>query len=288
MAPFHNLLLCALLQPALSATVLAPQAFKTAKSALIKTLREEYGSMFAPFRTEFYDVEVSFKDPMIAIAGVEAYRSNVDLLAGRNPLGSFLFKDASIQLHDVIEDPNDPLKLTTRWTLQLCMKVIPWQPYARFTGVSQYQLNERCLVVSQQDYWDSINLNGGRYDRRSPLDALADFAAQLSVASGPETLPYALLRRGGRYDVRRYASAPPQRLVAAEGAGKRTPSTVVVAALPSGASEAAAGEAASAARGLAERDGLVTEPGYWRASGAGRRDEVWVALKDDARRVWPK
>lgn len=269
-----------------STAVLSPPAFATAKSALIATLREEYGTMFAPMRKEFYVGDVSFKDPMISISGINAYQSNVDLLGGRNPLGAFLFKDASIELHDVVEDPNDQFKLTTRWTLQLCMKVLPWQPYARFTGVSQYQLNERCLVVAQQDYWDSINLSDGSYRTRSPLEALADFAAQLSVAAGPKTLPYTLLRRGARYDVRRYSGTPPQRLVAAGGAAGLPPSTVVVAALPSGASASAANEAAAAARRLSESDGLTTESGYWRAYGSA--DEVWIALKNEARSLWPK
>jgi hypothetical protein len=274
------------------AAVSSPSAFVGAKRALISTLREEYGSMFAPMRTEFYTPDVSFKDPLISIGGVSAYQSNVDLLGGRNALGAFLFKGASIKLHDVVEDPDDPLKLTTRWTLQLCMKVLPWQPYARFTGVSKYTLNENAIVVGQQDYWDSINLDGGAYSTRSPLDALADFAAQLSVNAGPELLPYTLLRRGAAYAVHRYAGAPARRLIAMDGATRDAPATLAVAPLAPNADTASAGAAAAAVRAAAERDGLRTLPGHWVAypapgSASGSGDEVWVALANSAADIWP-
>jgi hypothetical protein len=292
---------------------------------------------------EFYVSDVSFKDPMISIGGISAYEANIDMLSGRNALGAFLFKDASIELHDVVQYPNEPLRLTTRWTLQLCMKVLPWQPYARFSGVSEYTLNEQGLVVGQQvsaapsrdlrgvwradagrgpvdvrdcparrrltgdsaslppsppaspppsplrpqDYWDSINLDDGRYTTRSPLDALADFATQLSVKAGPKRLPYSLLRRGRSYDVRRYARGEVPRLVAAGGAAAKAPSTVAVGELPPGASASAVGEAAASVRATADKDGLRTLPGYWVASGGSGPDEVWIGLKNEAREVWP-
>ncbi|KAJ1637500.1 hypothetical protein T492DRAFT_951569 [Pavlovales sp. CCMP2436] len=268
------------------AVALAPTAFAGAKRALIDTLKEEYASMFSPMRKEFYVSDVAFRDPLIQISGLAKYQDNVDLLGGRNALGKFLFKDASIELHDVAECPDDPLRLTTRWTLQLCMKVLPWQPYARFTGVSQYTLNEQAQVLSQQDYWDSLNLKDGSYATRSPLSALADFAAQLFVNAGPELLPYLLLRRADSYDVRRYAKPPPQRVVAAGGTSGDVASTVIVATLTEGTSTSAVSEAAASLRRLAESDGLVTLPGHWAAFGAAK-DEVWVGLKDDARELWP-
>ncbi len=59
--------------------------------------------------TEFYDPKVTFSDPLTTLTGVEKYEDNVDLLAGRTPLGAFLFKDASILLHGVEDTGNHAL-----------------------------------------------------------------------------------------------------------------------------------------------------------------------------------
>ena len=41
--------------------------------------------------------------------------------------------------------------LTTRWTLQFRFKLLPWQPVARFTGVSRYTLDAQCRVLAQEE-----------------------------------------------------------------------------------------------------------------------------------------
>ena len=127
------------------------------------------------------------------------------MLAGRTLLGSILFKDTSINLHS-INSTDD--KITTRWTLRTTVKAIPWQPTARFTGISEYTVRDN-KILSQVDYWDSINLVNGAYKQASTIDAIKDFVSQLQDSRGnaelafPE-LPYELLRRGMRYEVRRY------------------------------------------------------------------------------------
>lgn len=264
-----------------------PSNFAAAKTALIRTLREEYASMFDPMRTEFYVPAVTFKDPMISISGIGAYRSNVDMLAGRTLLGRVLFRDASIELHDVLEDEADPYALTTRWTLQLCMQVLPWQPFARFSGVSKYTLNECAQVVSQRDFWDSVNLREGEYVDASPLEALADFGAQLTVKAGPCQLPgYELLRRASAYSVRRYVNCPSMVLVPMEGAAALSEATVAVAEVPDASEVLGTRQAAEALRKAATRDGLRLKEGY--SVREGTRHEVWIELEPEcAEATWP-
>ena len=62
-------------------------------------LTREYLSFFAPLEPEFYEPDVSFDDPLSSLAGLDAYKGNVDMLAGRTALGQFLFADAGIALH---------------------------------------------------------------------------------------------------------------------------------------------------------------------------------------------
>jgi hypothetical protein len=146
------------------------------------------------------------------------------LLNGKTALGKLLFKDASINLHSV-ETLNDR-KLMTRWTLRLTVKLLPWQPtgiyfypikrfiflnwkliLARFTGVSIYDV-ENGKIIKQEDYWDSINLLNGNYSSVPVINGIKDFLGQIFVESSAEMaapeLPYELLRRANRYEIRRY------------------------------------------------------------------------------------
>lgn len=180
-----------------------------------KCLYREYSSFFSPMEKSYYDDDVSFTDPLMKINGIEKYQSNVDMLAGRNVLGGLLFKEASISLHNITNI--SPNQIMTRWTLRVTVKALPWSPTVRFTGVSIYTLDKNgAKICAQEDYWDSINLQKGKYIQKPFLDGLGDFFSQLQSESGnaemaaPE-MPYELLRRAARYEVRRYP-----RFVAAE------------------------------------------------------------------------
>ena len=219
-----------------------------AVATLKKVLEREYVSFFQPMQTEYYADDVTFTDPLTSLSGVTSYQQNVDMLASRTLLGKVLFKDASIVLHSVTggtvtggadPDPDQqqqqPKKTTiaqiqTRWTLRMCLKVLPWQPTARFTGVSLYDVqpggSEGVIITGQTDYWDSINMvqddddddqdtgrrrAAGTYQKVDKVLALQDFLQQLqsengqAQAAGPE-VPYSLLRRGKGYEIRRYPS----------------------------------------------------------------------------------
>ena len=95
------------------------------------------------------------------LTGIDAYEKNVNMLAGRTTLGKILFEDASIQLHKVEQIESN--KIQTRWTLKVTLKLLPWKPRAKFTGVSVYTLDTKNSnkIIQQDDYWDSINLTKG-------------------------------------------------------------------------------------------------------------------------------
>merc|ERR1719316_569825 len=132
------------------------------RAALVEGLKREYESFFQPMETELYNPAVSFTDPLINFEGIEPYRNNVDMLAGKTLMGKLCFTDCGLTMHSVRDLPDGGLE--TRWTLQFRFKLLPWKPLAQFTGVSRYTLDGNKRVVAQQDYWDSINLQtGGSY-----------------------------------------------------------------------------------------------------------------------------
>ena len=174
--------------------------------ALEKCLFREYTTFFAPMEKSFYSDNVEFIDPMTSFVGIDKYKNNVDMLAGRTPLGSILFKDASIALHKI--EKLDDGRIQTRWTLRVTVKLLPWQPTPRFSGVSIYTLDAAGKICKQEDYWDSVNLESNKYTKKGVGDGIGDFLGQLqnevnADMAAPE-LPYELLRRGKTYDVRRY------------------------------------------------------------------------------------
>jgi hypothetical protein len=200
-------------------TEVAPSPLVDQVKQLKKVLRREYISFFDPMQSEYYSNNVSFDDPMTSVAGVDAYRKNVDMLASRTLLGKFLFQDAGIVLHSVEggvvdADGSSISNIITRWTLRITAKVLPWKPTARFTGISVYEVSpggpEGVLINHQTDYWDSINIqDGGSYEKVDKSIAINYFLDQLKPDNGNAAvagveLPYQLLRRGKDYEIRRY------------------------------------------------------------------------------------
>jgi hypothetical protein len=173
---------------------------------LEKCLIKEYATFFSPLNKRFYANDVAFNDPLNTFNGIDKYQNNVDMLAGRTALGSLLFQDATIVLHNIEQVSAD--KIQTRWTLQVTIKALPWQPRAKFTGISVYSLNSNGIVVKQDDYWDSINLKDGKYQEVSRGEGIKEFFNQIKSEGGAEMaapeLPYELLRMSPKYEVRRY------------------------------------------------------------------------------------
>lgn len=176
---------------------------------LERALIREYASFFAPMERKFYEQDVTFVDPLTSFTGIDKYQANVDMLAGRSALGKLLFKDASIVLHKISTAGLRENQFQTRWTLQFSVKFLPWQPRPRFTGVSVYTINPGSgKVMRQDDFWDSINLQGGEYKAVGFMQGLNDFLSALDKQDGAEMaapeLPYELLRRAATYEIRRY------------------------------------------------------------------------------------
>lgn len=220
-----------------AATASTSASFAEKKEALKDCLRREYASFFQPMETQFYAPNVQFFDPLINLEGVDAYQNNVGMLAGKNPLGSALFSDCGLVMH-VIESVSERT-LRTRWTLQFRFKLLPWRPLAQFSGVSEYTLDEQARVLRQDDYWDSIDLKkGGGYERAGGTAGLFDMLSQFlpgetaQAASGKE-LPYRLLRRAEKYEVREY----PQHVAVATDYERRVDGLGTLSAYTNGANE---------------------------------------------------
>jgi hypothetical protein len=69
---------------------------------------------------------------------------------------------------------------------KVTVKVLPWQPRAKFTGISRYTLSEQGKVIKQEDFWDSVNLKSGKYQAESLTAGLSDFLAELKQEAGAE------------------------------------------------------------------------------------------------------
>lgn len=215
------------------------------KQELMAGLQREYDSFFQPMEDGLYNPDVSFSDPLISLSGVDAYRNNVDMLAGKTLMGRTCFSDCGLIMHKISESADGGLE--TRWTLQFRFKLLPWQPLCRFTGVSKYTLDSDCRVLRQQDFWDSINLQpGGGYAPASKLAALLDLLGQMAPGgykaeqSSSRELPYVLLRRAPPrdglpgYEVRRY----PQHVSACTEYWRRLDAFGTLGAYTNGANEA--------------------------------------------------
>ena len=218
-----------------SSSVTDISSLEASVDSLKRTLEREYASFFSPMERDYYADAVTFDDPMTSLEGIDAYQRNVDMLSGKNIMGKILFRDAGIVLHKVTggtvtNDNNNKItidNLITRWTLRFTFQALPWQPTARFSGISVYEVApggpKGVQVTKQTDYWDSINLvpnqnvdgklaEKDQYQSVPTSQALSDFVNQLkpssnfAAPSAGNELPYQLLRRGLDYEVRRYPS----------------------------------------------------------------------------------
>ena len=215
-------------------------AFEEKKKSTIDALKQEYESFFKPMKDQIYDPDFQFLDPLTTYTGRQAHKNNVEMLSGSSAIGRILFSDCSLVMHDASSDSGSN-SLTTRWTLGFRFNLLPWKPMAQFTGVSEYTLDGNARLLRQQDFWDSVNLEaGGEYASKSKLGALLDLLQQFApgeqsaLAASERELPYQLLRRARKYEVRRY----PQHIAVETEYDRRVDAFGTLGAYTGGANEA--------------------------------------------------
>jgi hypothetical protein len=66
------------------------------------------------------------------------------------------------------------------------VKALPWQPRAKFSGISRYTISDKGTVLQQEDFWDSINLKNGKYESQGFTVGLGDFLGQIKQETTAE------------------------------------------------------------------------------------------------------
>nr|ABK24599.1 unknown [Picea sitchensis] len=139
-----------------------------------------------------YDKSVEFKDPITQYDSLEGYLFNIQLLR-------WLFGPL-FELHSVKQ--TGPNEITTRWTMTMNFRLLPWNPELVFTGTSVMSVNpETGKFCRHVDYWDSIKNN-----EYFSFEGLIDVLKQLRIYKTPdlETPKYQILKRTADYEVRKY------------------------------------------------------------------------------------
>lgn len=139
-----------------------------------------------------YDKRVEFKDPITKYDSLEGYLFNIQLL--RRLFGPVF------ELHSVKQ--TGPNEITTRWTMTMTFRLLPWNPELVFTGTSIMGVNpETGKFCRHADYWDSIKDN-----EYFSFEGLIDVFKQLRIYKTPdlETPKYQILKRTADYEVRKY------------------------------------------------------------------------------------
>ncbi|KAK3436555.1 hypothetical protein EUGRSUZ_C01104 [Eucalyptus grandis] len=140
-----------------------------------------------------YDERVKFRDPITKHDTISGYLFNIAFL-------KTVFRP-DFQLHWAKQ--TGPYEITTRWTMVMKFMPLPWKPELVFTGTSIMGINpETGKFCSHVDYWDSIKEN-----EYFSLEGLRDVFRQLQYYKTPELQSpiYQILKRTGKYEVRKYA-----------------------------------------------------------------------------------
>lgn len=142
-----------------------------------------------------YADDVAFEDPITKYSSISGYLYNIQMLR-------YLFTPEFF-LHDIYEVNESTLE--TRWTMNMKLRVLPWQPDLTFTGTSQYEFDLKTKkVVRHSDTWDSID--DQEYFSMEGLRDLVKQASNLQQTPELETPKYTTLKRLADYEVRRYES----------------------------------------------------------------------------------
>jgi len=140
-----------------------------------------------------YSENVQFEDPITRYDSLDGYLFNIQLLRR-------LFSP-SFRLRAVHQ--TGAWELTTRWTMGMQFRLLPWRPPLVFTGTSVMGVDPASRkFISHVDTWDSIEDQA-----YLSLEGIQDLVRQLRPSLTPslDTPEYEVLTRRRDYEVRRYA-----------------------------------------------------------------------------------
>ena len=136
---------------------------------------------------------MKFEDPITRYDSIDGYLFNIQMLR-------YLFTPEFI-LHSIKEV--SPTTLETRWTMNMKLRVLPWQPDLIFTGTSQYEFDlESKKVIRHSDTWDSIQ--NQEYFSVEGLRDLVKQASNLAQTPELESPKYTTMKRTAEYEIREY------------------------------------------------------------------------------------
>jgi len=142
---------------------------------------------------KIYADNVKFEDPITRYDSIDGYLFNIQMLR-------YLFTPEFI-LHSIKEV--SPTTLETRWTMNMKLRVLPWQPDLIFTGTSQYEFDlESKKVIRHSDTWDSIQ--NQEYFSVEGLRDLVKQASNLAQTPELESPKYTTMKRTAEYEIREY------------------------------------------------------------------------------------
>ncbi|KAK9811083.1 hypothetical protein WJX73_001332 [Symbiochloris irregularis] len=179
-------------------------------------LQGELATIFNTGRldTARYADDFKFQDPTFKQNSIRGFQQNLTLLRSLFSI-KFIVHNIKVQ---------EPAEVTSRWTMELKPKLVPWQPKIVVTGESIYTVDQISgKIQSQRDVWDSISDNN--------YLSLEGLAYILGSLANPQQTPnlempkYTVLKRAAEYEVRQYSryivaeTAMPRSSGAAAGTG---------------------------------------------------------------------
>ncbi|KAE9608379.1 hypothetical protein Lal_00025931 [Lupinus albus] len=172
----------------------SPQKSKFDVQQLVAFLYEDLPHLFDDKGIDktAYDERVLFRDPITKHDSLSGYLFNIALI-------KTIFTP-QFMLHWA--KPTGPYEITTRWTMVMKFRLLPWKPELVFTGISVMGVNpENGKFCSHVDFWDSIQKN----DYFSS-EGLLEVIKQLRIYKTPEleSPKYQILKRTANYEVRQY------------------------------------------------------------------------------------
>ncbi len=175
----------------------------TIAESLAAQLRRDLPELFntegCPSHYDLFAEKVNFRDPLTSFEGVQPYRANIAFLRD-----SPVFERTKLDTFDV--RVTSPKTVTTRWSMAMTVRVLPWRPRVKFTGESIYELNDDGKVIGHIDYWDSLSetANNSVVTKEAVADLVGQFTPQRHYQALGARPSFLLMRRMRDVEIRNY------------------------------------------------------------------------------------